>query len=117
MTNENLVTTPSLDPRLLVNTVLTKQLFTNIIKEYSSNEPPNAITKLNISNSMRPQIQYRTKQPRPFFPITGNNLTPVNIKNDSLVTLYNRELYSNFMMIDETFKRKTYNLKFGINHI
>ena len=31
--------------------------------------------------------------------------------------MYNRELYSNFMMIDNAFKRKTYRLKFGINLI
>ena len=116
-TNENSVTTPSLDPRLLVNTVLTKTLFTNIIREYSSNEPSNTITKFILSNSLQPQIQYGTKQPRPFYPINGNNLTPINSNNDSLVSLYNRELYSNFIMILKIFKQKTYNLKFGINQI
>ena len=44
--------TPTLDPRLLVNTVLTKQTFTNIIKEYSSNEPTNAVTKFILSKSL-----------------------------------------------------------------
>ena len=108
---------PSLGPHLLVDTVLTKQPFTDITKEYSSNETLNAITKFFISNSMRPRIQYRNKQPRPFYPITGNNLTPINIHNNNLVTSYNRKLYSNFMTIDKIFKRKTYNLKFGINQI
>ena len=51
-TNENSIITPSLDPRLLVNTVLTKQLFTNIIKEYSSSDPVNETTKFIIKNSL-----------------------------------------------------------------
>ena len=91
-TNGNLVTTPSLDPRLLVNTILTKQLFIDIIREYSSNEPPNATTKLILSNFLQQRIQYKTKQSRLFYPINSNNLTPINFNNDSLVTLYNREL-------------------------
>ena len=115
--NENLITTLSLDPRLLVNTVLTKQLFTNIIREYASIEPFNPTTKFILSNSLRPQIQYRTNQSRWFYPINGNNLTSINFNNDSLVTSYNRDLYLNFMIIEKIFKRKTYNLKFGINQI
>ena len=45
-------TTPTLDQRLLVNTVLTKQKFTNIINEYSSNEPTNAVTTFILRNSL-----------------------------------------------------------------
>ena len=105
-TNENLDTTPSLDPRLLVNTVLTKQLFTDIIKEYSSSDPANATTKFIISNSLRPRIQYRTKESQPCHPISGNNFTPMNIQNDWFVSSYNRDLYSNFMTIENIFKRK-----------
>ena len=87
VTDENLKTTPSLDPRLLVNTVLTKRTFTNILREYSFNEPTNAVTKFTINNSLRPRIQYRTEQSRPFVPITGNSLTPINVTNNSLAGL------------------------------
>ena len=116
-TNENLVITPSLDPRLLVNTVLTKQLFNDIIKEYSLSDPANATAKFIISNSMQPRIQYRTKESQPFHLISGNNLTSMNIQNNCLVSSYNRELCSNFMTIENIYKRKTHNIKFGINQI
>ena len=33
------------------------------------------------------------------------------------VSSYNRELYSNFVKLDTIYKRKTYNIKFGINQI
>ena len=61
-TNKTLKTSPSLDPRLLVNTILTKYSFTNIIKENSSSDPTNATTNFIISNSLRPRIQYRIKE-------------------------------------------------------
>ena len=59
-TNENLIITPSLDELLSVTTVLTKQSFTNIIREYSSNKPAYETTKFILSNSLQPRIQYRT---------------------------------------------------------
>ena len=111
------VKTPTLDPRLLVDTAQTKQSFTRIIKDYSSNVVPNAVTKFIISNSMRPRIQYRTKESQPFHPISGNDLTPMNIQDTCPVSSYNRELYSNFVKLDTIYKRKTYNIKFGINQI
>ena len=44
-------------------------------------------------------------------------MTPINFNNDSLITSYKRELYSNFVKTKKIFKRKTYNLKFDINQI
>ena len=111
------ITTPTLNPRLLVNTVLTKQTFTNIINEYSSNEPTNAVTTFILRNLLRPRIQYRTNHSRPFVPITGNNLTQIDVNNSSLAYSYNKELYSHFMKMDTAYKQKTHQLKFGINQI
>ena len=117
LTNEILDTTPSLDPRLLVYTVLTKQLLIDIIKEYSSSDPANATAKFIINDSLQPQIQYRTKESQPCHPISGNNYTPMNIQHDCLMSSYNGDLYFNFMTIENIFKRKTHKIKFGINQV
>ena len=66
---------------------------------------------------MQPRIQYRTKESQPFHPISGNNLTLINIQDTCPVSSYNRELYSNFVKLDTIYKRKTHNVKFGINQI
>lgn len=62
---------------------------------------------------MRPKIEYRFKELRTFYPITGNDLTPMNMQNSSLVTSYNTQLYLDFMRLDSIFKRKTFNFESG----
>ena len=104
LTNDTLNISLSLDPRLLLNTTLTKHSFTDIIKEYSSSDPTNATTNFIINNSLRPRIQYRTKQSQGSHHVSGNDFTPTNIHNNCLVASYNRELYSKFMTIENIFQ-------------
>ena len=66
---------------------------------------------------MRPTIEYKFNGPETFYTITANDLTLTTTQNSSLITSYNKQLYTNFVWSQVICKKTTINLKFNIDQI